>query len=152
MTPVKPKMWKFQVEISCNFGSRDLSCQLRPSDEKLVVWQNIYSRSITTKKQLKSALGLINFCRGFYSSLCADCSSSYCFDEENQPEKNLWTVESEKASNDLEESAKSDRRLYAPDQSKPYQLFTDESFGTSEQQLLGSDNNDSSGCLRQTAN
>ena len=68
--------------------------------------------------------------------------------KKNQPEKIRWTVETERALHDLKESVKSDRCLYAPDQSKPYQLFTDASFGAVAAWI---GQYDSSGCLRPIA-
>ena len=68
--------------------------------------------------------------------------------KQHKPEKIKWTEAAKKALNDLKESVKSDRCLHPPDSSKPYQLFTDASYGA-----IGSwlGQYDSSGCLRPIA-
>ena len=138
----------FLVEKSQLLGHVIQDGQIRPSDEKLAAIENIDSRSITTKKQLKSALGLINFFRDFIPHCAQIALPLTALLKKNQPEKIRWMVETERALHDLKESVKSDRCLYAPDQSKPYQLFTDASFGAVAAWI---GQYDSSGCLRPIA-
>jgi hypothetical protein len=119
---------EFLVEKLSLLGHVIQDGEIRPSEDKLVSIANLSRESLTTKKQTRSALGLINFFRAFIPN-CAELALPLTsLLKKNQPEKVKWNAECENALQRLKEALLSDVCLHAPDYSKPFHLYTDASF------------------------
>jgi hypothetical protein len=123
------KKCEFLVDRLTLLGHVIQDGKVRPADDKLEAVAKLNCKTITTKKQLKSAVGLINFFRTFIPD-CAKLSLPLtAMLRNNQLAENVCNAEKEKALQVLKNELLSDRCLYAPDHSKPYFLFTDASAG-----------------------
>jgi putative transposase len=120
---------EFLVEKLALLGHVIQNGQIRPSEDKLTSIANLSSASITTKKQLRSALGLINFFRDFIPNCAEIALPLTVLLKKNKPEKVILNDVCESALKRLKDMLLSDRCLYAPDSCKPYHLFTDASAG-----------------------
>jgi hypothetical protein len=123
--------------VKCEFVVQKLSLlghivqdqTIRPSDDKLEAVAKLDSKSLTTKKQVKSVLGLVNFFRSFIPNCAKIALPLTALLRKNQPEKISWNDECERALQTLKDALLSDRCLFAHDYAKPYHLFTDASNG-----------------------
>ena len=102
--------------------------QIRPSEDKLASIANLGSESLTTKKQVRSALGLINFFHAFIPKCAEIALPLTLLLKKNEPENVKWNDECENALQRLKRELLSDKCLYAFDDTKPVHLFTDASF------------------------
>ena len=100
---------------------------IKPSDDKLSVISEMSTDSLVTKKQLKSAVGLINFFREFIQN-CAELLVPLTnMLKKNMPDKIVWTKVSEECFQALKHALLSKPCLFPADVSKCYHLFTDAS-------------------------
>ena len=100
---------------------------IKPSDDKLSVISEMSTDSLVTKKQLKSAVGLINFFREFIPN-CAELLVPLTnMLKKNMPDKIVWTKVSEECFQALKHALLSKPCLFPADVSKCYHLFTDAS-------------------------
>jgi len=89
--------------------------QIKPSEDKLASIANLSSESLTTKKQIRGALGLINFFRAFIPN-CAELALPLTsLLKKNEPEKIKWNAACENALQKLKKALLPDTCSYAPD-------------------------------------
>ncbi|GFS82605.1 retrovirus-related Pol polyprotein from transposon 17.6 [Trichonephila clavipes] len=113
----------------------------RPEKERIKAIQNL--QASTTKKQLRSALGLCNFYRQYIPNFAKIALPLTELTKKKVPNEIPWSQEFENAFQELETALCGITELQDPDIEKPYYLHTDASqtvVGCCLGQLDGEDN------------
>ncbi|GFX72940.1 retrovirus-related Pol polyprotein from transposon 297 [Trichonephila clavipes] len=119
----------------------DFACRHSPDKERIKAIQNL--QAPTTKKQLRSALGLCNFYRQYIPNFAKIALPLTELTKKKVPNEIPWSKEAENAFQGLKTALCGITELQVPDIEKPYYLHTDASrtvVGCYLGQLDGEDN------------
>ncbi|GFT93745.1 retrovirus-related Pol polyprotein from transposon gypsy [Trichonephila clavipes] len=103
----------------------DFACRHSPDKERIKASQNL--QAPTTKKQLRSALGLCNFYRQYIPNFAKIALPLTELTKKKVPNEIPWSKEAENAFKELKIALCGITELQVPDIEKPYYLHTDAS-------------------------
>ncbi|GFN81979.1 Pol polyprotein [Plakobranchus ocellatus] len=99
--------------------------QLKPDENKTEKIRNL--RVPTTKKEVRSVLGLLNYYRRFVHNFSAIAQLLTELTKKSRPNKIVWTPECQESWDAIEKCLTSEPILKVPDPSKPFVVQTDAS-------------------------